>query len=626
MKLSALKVNPRTAIVLGAFSPLTFTPLSFAETSSLNTVVVTANQTQQSLKTVTAKTEVISQQEIEEKQYQTIKDVLQSVPGINLYNSGGPFLGTQIQMRGSTNGQVLVLIDGVSINDPSGFGANFDNIALQDIEKIEIIKSPQAGIWGANAAAGVINIITKSASKNQAGSFTLEKGSFNTTKIATSLSAKSEQADFNLSLSHKSSDGYSAIIEANDDINSGENDRYTQTDISFKSGFNFKQNHRVEFLIKDTSTLSDYDAYGFPSDPDDTVASSNMDSQLRKLQYQYQADNLSAKLYLSRYEMDRINTESFVTGTYKGSIDEKGAIANFEYKPQQTLALGLVKSEIKGKSDYYSVSQAEYQSTGAFISNTNLLNNGNLVLNQSLRSDQFDNDFEDKVTGKLGIKNYFTADVYIGGQLGSAYNTPSLYDYSNSVDGLQPEMFEGYEINLGAYGFEASIYKNEVTDLVGYNNAWLAYNIDGTSTLQGFEVSYGRYFDAIDSYVTLGYEQLSAKNANDEWLGRRPETQAQLDISYDGLTDTVIGLQTRYIGKMYDQNDQAGEQIGEYYLADLTASYQYSKQFRFFARINNLMDEQYIPAVANSDFVSGEPTRVYNSGGRQFFIGLTGQL
>ncbi|MDX1353570.1 MAG: TonB-dependent receptor, partial [Thiomicrorhabdus sp.] len=236
--------------------------------------------------------------------------------------------------------------------------------------------------------------------------------------------------------------------------------------------------------------------------------------------------------------------------------------------------------------------------------------------------------FKDKITGKIGLKNYFTSDVYIGGQFATAYNAPSIYAYANALDKLQPESIEGYELNIGAYGFEASIYNNEVANLIDYTSGWpsYAYNLDGTSELKGYELSYAKYLSLISSYVSLSFEELSAKNSEQQWLGRRPENQAKLDINYDGFKNTVIGVQSRYIGKMYDQNNQQGQQIGEYWLTDVNVNYNLNKDFTLYGRINNILDESYIPAVANYDSSTGLATHVYNSAGRQFFIGLRGKL
>jgi len=615
MKLSTLSVAVLTAI---ATSP------ALSETTELNDILVMSpTNSEQSIRSVTSNLTVITAQEIEEKHYQTIQEALQVVPGINLYNSGGPLQTTLLQVRGSSNGQVLIMVDGVSINDPSSFGANLNTVALQDIDRIEIVKGPQAGVWGANAAAGVVNIITKQATQGGHAQVNIERGSWNTQKLATTLSAANDHADFVFSLSDTSSDGYSSVIAADADSDDSERDGYSQTDINFKLGLNLNTQHRLETSIKKNQSDFDYDAYAWPNgyDPEDAVSHAKIDSELRKLQYRYQQDGLSARLYLSNYQIERAYVEPFVTGYYEGESTEKGGVVNYEYLSGQSLTAGAVLSESKGVSDYYGLSKAEYQSTGLFVTNTNLFNNGSLIISESLRNDQYDNDFDDKLTGKIGIKYRIKPDIYLGANYGTAYNAPSLYDYTHSVAGLQPETTEGYEINLGAYGLEVSYYDNDVTDLIGYNSLYEAYNEDGTSSLSGFEVRYARYFKQLNTDFKLAYDTLTAKNAENQWLGRRPQDQVSLQVMYDGFANTQIGIQSRYVGQMYDQNDQQGQQIGDYFTTNLTASYALNKGLNMYVRVVNVFGEDYTSAITDAS-----SNNVYSNGGMQTFVGIRGNI
>jgi len=609
-----------------AISAVLFSQLSQAQ--QLDSIIVSANNLAQPLKTVTGSAVVITQQEIEDKQYQTLQQALESVPGVNFYNNGGMLQATNIQMRGSSTGQVLIMLDGVSINDPSGFGANLNSIALQNVKRIEVVKGPQAGVWGANAAAGVINIISKDAKQTESAQFTFERGSNNTQKMATTLSGSDEHADFVFSISDLSSDGYSTVKAVDEDATDPEKDGYSQTDINFKLGINLAKQHRLEALLNKSMTNNNYDAYAWPAgfDANDTFSNTEMDSELRRLQYQFEQPGLSVRLYASDYQINRTSSEPFVTGVYKGQTKEKGGVVNFEYQPNQTLTAGLNLAETKGKSDFYGVSEAQFESTGLFISNSNQFNNGRLIITESLRRDQYDNDFDDKTTGKIGIKNHFNDNFYLSAQYGTAYNAPSLYAYTHSVANLQPESTEGYEINLGAYGLELSYYRNEITDLIGYNTDFLAYNESGTSTLSGIEVSYSRYLDELNTDLYVSYDRLSAKNSDDQWLGRRPESQASLHLTYDGISKTLIGLQTRYIGRMYDQNNQAGAKIGDFFSTNLTADYAVNAQFSVYARVINVFDQDGVSAVANyeDDYLTAKD--VYSNGGVQYFVGIRGQL
>ncbi|WP_029407396.1 TonB-dependent siderophore receptor [Thiomicrorhabdus sp. Milos-T2] len=624
-----MKLSKISAAILVA----TISQNVFAETTNLDKIVVTANNMSQNIQSITSQINVITREEIKEKQYQTLQQALQQVPGVNLYNNGGPLQATSIQMRGSSSGQVLVMVDGIAINDPSGFGANLNSVALQDIERIEILKGPQAGVWGANAAAGVINIITTQAKSGEQGQVNIELGSNNTKKLVAGLSAANEQGDFAFSISNINSDGFSTIMPVNGDASDGENDGYSQTDFSLKLGVNLNKHHRLETFIKKGTTNTDFDS-GFPIDTNDTLSNSDMNSTLRKLQYIYNQDRFNLRIYLSKFEIDRTVTDPFSTAYYKGDITEKGAVANYEYLKNQTFAAGLTQTITNGLSDYYGVSTSEYQSTGLFVSNTNHFNNGSLILTESIRKDNYDNNFDDKLTGKIGFKNYFTPDVYLSGQYGTAYNAPSLYQYTHPVPGfnLQPETTEGYEVNLGVYGLQLSYYNNEISDLYSYDSTSFGYyNESGKSNLKGMEISYSHYFNTLDTELYLSYETLSAKDSNNKWLGRRPESQANLNVSYDGFKNTVLGIETRYIGQMNDRNEANGQsaQIGDYFTTNLTASYRINKNLAIYGRVVNAFNENYTNAVANysSTYDTSSPVQdIYNNGGRQFFIGVQSSL
>lgn len=621
-----MKRNTLSLAILAAI--LSSTSSIVQATQDIDTIIVSATNTPQTLKSVTGSTFVVTQQDIEEKQYQTIEQALQRVPGLNLYNNGGPLQGTTVQMRGSSSGQVLVMVDGVAINDPSGFGANLNSVALQDVERIEVIKGPQAGVWGANAASGVINIITKQARSGTHGQVNIEAGSNNTQKLAASFSSANEQGDFSFSASNVNSDGFSAIIPVD---GNAEKDAYSQMDFNLKLGINLNKEHRLESFIKNSSTNSDYDS-GFPSDPNDAIANSEMESQLKRLQYLYTKDSFNMRVYLSQFDIERTLNEPFVTGYYEGKVTEKGAVASYEYLENQSLTAGLTLAETEALNDFYGVTSAKYKSTGLFINNSNQFNGGSFILTESLRKDHFNNDFKDKITGKVGFKNYFNGDIYVGAQYGTAYNTPSLFETVHPLPGesVQPETTKGYEINLGAYGLEVSYYNNDITNLITYvplPNFDFGYsNESGKSNLKGLEISYARYVEALNTDFYLAYDKLSAKDSNDQWLGRRPESQVSLNISYDGFDKTLLGIETRYIGKMYDKSNQQGAQIGKYTTTNLTASYAVNKHLDVYGRLVNVFNSDYATAVANYEANGTTPKDIYNNGGRQFFIGIRGKL
>ena len=105
---------------------------------------------------------VITAADIERDQRRTINDVLQAVPGLNLVQTGGPGGQTSVFMRGTNANHVKVLIDGIDVSDPSQPGrADFGHLQTFDIERVEVLRGPQSGSYGADAIGGVISITTK---------------------------------------------------------------------------------------------------------------------------------------------------------------------------------------------------------------------------------------------------------------------------------------------------------------------------------------------------------------------------------------------------------------------------------------------------------------------------------
>ena len=123
---------------------------------SATTVPTPATQLASSVTVITAK-------DLERDQRRTVSDALQAVPGLNVVQSGGPGAQTAVFIRGSNSNHVKVLIDGIEVSDPSNANRSFDfgSLLALDIERIEVLRGPQSGLYGADAIGGVIAITTK---------------------------------------------------------------------------------------------------------------------------------------------------------------------------------------------------------------------------------------------------------------------------------------------------------------------------------------------------------------------------------------------------------------------------------------------------------------------------------
>ena len=125
---------------------------------------------------------VITREQIE-AQNASIQSLLRTVPGFAVSQQGSIGAVTQVRVRGAEANQVLVLIDGIEANDlAQGSEFDFSQISLADVERIEIVRGPQSALWGSDAMAGVVHIITRPSEIRNSISTFIEAGSFSTAR------------------------------------------------------------------------------------------------------------------------------------------------------------------------------------------------------------------------------------------------------------------------------------------------------------------------------------------------------------------------------------------------------------------------------------------------------------
>ncbi len=176
----------RFALAL-AIGTAALAPAALAQaTDAKDTVVVTAAATPVEYEKVGNSLTVVPGQLIEDGGYHYVTDVLRQVPGLAV-NRTGPAGGlTQVRIRGAEGNHTLVLLDGIDISSPDQGETDFSTLLSGDIERIEVLRGPQSGLYGSNALAGVINLITRRNIEGHYVNVGLEAGEFSTFEIAAS--------------------------------------------------------------------------------------------------------------------------------------------------------------------------------------------------------------------------------------------------------------------------------------------------------------------------------------------------------------------------------------------------------------------------------------------------------
>ncbi|VAW48475.1 TonB-dependent receptor [hydrothermal vent metagenome] len=580
MKLSKLS----TAILVA----LT-TSQSYAATE-LKQVVVTANKTSQTLEQITSNVHVITSEEIEAKHYKSITEALNEVSGISFTRNGGLGTSTSILLRGSSTDRVLVLIDGVRTNNPtSTSGSDFAHITMANIERIEIIKGAQSGVWGSDAAAGVINIITKD---NKITEVNTKIGSYGTQKLSLSTGKKINDVTLSLSAQRLETDGFSSQAPAGTDIDLYEDDPYKNTNIIAKIKYDINANSYLSLSHNYTDTDASYDAWNAPNSIQRSTSLTNLTNLTLK------RNNTNFTLQQSLFEVEQLDG---------GSKDLVNGKVQSVQITQQINSLLLGAEHLINTADIDKSGTKNSDSTDAnAIFATHYFQAGNVTFNEALRWDSYSN-FDAELTGKIGVKYAISPTNSIALNYGTAYNAPTLIEIINpwgtGNQNLEPEKSKEFSIDYNANNFKVSLFDKRITNLINWVGSQ-PQNIDGTSKIRGYEVEYTVSFNEVD--LSANYTRLVlAEKADGDPLARRPETQAGLNINWYATSNLDFNLDGQYIGERSEGGDTQF-----YSVWNTTVNYQINKNTSTYLKIANLTDVYY-------QVVDG-----YATAERSFYAGL----
>ena len=583
--------------------------------------VISATKTIQNINSTTSNIEVITAQEIEERHYTTVAQALNSLSGINFTSNGGLGTSTAVYMRGMASKRLLVLLNGVRQNDITGLsGADFSNLIITDIAQIEVIKGAQSGIWGADASAGVINIITKKAKKGFHSTLSAEFGEFKSSNLGATLSYGADNYYIKLNAKRLKTDGFSAQVPRGDNVTKYEDDGYENTTISFDAGVSIDNNNKITLYHTIVDAKSEFDGGAMKDSLEDKANNSSYDSTSKSKFSRVDYHNKNALGDIDIYASNSDFSREFPAygSNYDGDVREYGADGKVVYRDEDFVIVG---ADYK-KFAHDNAIGREYKNRAIFITNSNTFDkNGNskTILTQSLRRDIY-TAFDSKTTGKIGLKRVhhniddFTTSV----NYGTAYNVPTLnnlYDpYSGNRD-LNAENTKSWDISAEWKGAKIGYFKTKVEDMIDYvsiygdDGNWLggAYdNIEGTSTIKGFELGYQTNIGE-DFLISTSYTKLDATNEKGKTLARRPDKTLKLGVDYYGVEKLHLALHGEYVGERFSRDDKQGQQTGKYTVANFSTNYQISPKFNLYGKVDNITDKRY----QTVDGYSTSPRAVY---------------
>ena len=606
------------------------TPLAQAETDlKLDEIVVTATRVEQSLKRSLSSTSVITRADIVESQAVDVPSVLKNLAGIELYQSGGTGKQSSLFMRGSNSSHVLVLLDGARINSATSGATATDQIMLDQVERIEVVRGNASSLYGSEAIGGVIQIFTRRAKGEMAFNGSAGIGSHNLKRASAGFGGQTGDTDFNLQVSKYQTDGISTVNPAIVSNVNPDNDGYDNTSVTVYARHAINPANSVSASLFDSAADSQTDnPYGLITD-----INSNK-SHLQKAAITLEnilSENWQSKLQLSQ-GLDDI--QNYKNGSPDASLGAQFKTTSnllswqnqLHVRDEDILMLGLdsLKQQVASSTLYTRTDRTDDSQFAGYTGNY-----GVHQVQVNARRDVY-SDFGEANTWLLGYGVDLNTAWRVTTSTATAFKAPTLNDlfypftsygawgsYQGNPN-LKPERSRDSELGLHysneGQRVDVTYFDNRISDLIvnDYQFAATMVNLD-EARIDGWEVSYnGQFGDTEARFTATGQNPRNAQTG--EMLLRRAKFFSNMAI-IQSIGAWKVGGELQYSDerKDIDINTFSRTTLPAYSQVNLTARYQLDKHLDVSLRADNLFNANYMLAHG------------YNTFGRTLFVGVNYQ-
>jgi vitamin B12 transporter len=596
------------------------------DTTTLDEVVVTANKMAQKQSTTGKVVTVITKSDLEKMGNKNLATLLQEQVGVTVNGSSNNAGSVQtIFTRGASGGRTLVLLDGIPVNDPSFINNDLDlNLfATSSIERIEICRGAQSTLYGSDAIAGVINIITTSKDISRPLQINASSilGSFGTQKNNLQVAGKKNKWSYSGRLAHTNSNGFSA---ANDTTGKNNFDADYYKGLAVHGQINYAATEH--FSVKAFSMYNKYkagvDAGVFRDDRDFTIENSSL---LLGTGFVYKKKNFQITGTYQHNTLDRnfLNDSAHKTSTwfekndYAAASDYAEIYTSVKLSDRLTALAGLDYRKGSYSQDYLSVSgwgpykfndptrYAEQSAIYGSLLYTSL--NKKLTLELGGRANKH-SVYGNNQTFTFNPSFAVNANTRIFASVSTGFKAPSLYQISIN-DKLDPEKATSYEAGFSYQNKSLQtrlVYFNRQTangiDYNYINYQYFNYVKQAVNGLE-FEIrkSITHQISAFANYTFLAGKETTQNRITNkdtityDYLLRRPAHQLNMGISAQVNTKLRLEITGRYASKRYDVGGYAVRDIllKSYVTLAANAGYQLNKHWRFTADIQNFTSTKY---------------------------------
>lgn len=557
---------------------------------------------------------VIDAEAIEIRQQRFLYDALQAAPGVQVIRSGSFGGLSSVSIRGLPSDQTLLVQDGIVANNPAFFGNTFDfaNFDAADIAQVEVLRGAQSTLYGSDAIAGVINVVTRDGRDGFGLDAFVEGGSFGTARGAATLTAGDETASGRLTVTGVRTGGFSAADEANGNT---EDDGYRNITLSTKLRARPIDSFELEGVARYADSANEFD--GFPP-PAFSLADTDDEGDARDLSLAGSATHfafdgrLENRVRITYYDSAIENRSGgFVTFDADGSrlsydyqatvrpIDAVTFAGGFEFERERANTNSTLTTLSISTTSGFALAQARptdwitldaglrVDNNSAFGSETTFSGSGSVRIPGSPFRifGSYAEGFQAPSSGELNFNLAQTATFAFDPSL----NLTPEAERSRGFD-----VGAEYRSGDGRFLLQAVYFNQQVDDLLtflfvaGAPNFGVFANLDEFDT-EGIEVSIAAQAASWLS-VEGAYAYVDATNVSTSVIaGNQPDHRVNAQVRA-----TPTDRLTLSAGISYNGRERSGATTLEpFTLVDFRAEYQANKTFAVFGRVENALDTDY---------------------------------
>jgi vitamin B12 transporter len=621
-------------------------------TRVLNDVEVTATRSPKKLSDIGRVVEIISHEQIVRSQGKSLPQLLNTIPGITFSGANNaPGISSSLYLRGASTGNTLVLIDGFPANNASSIDGSYDLNAfpLDQIDHIEILKGTGSTLYGSDAVAGVVNIITKHPAGNGLkANVQASGGTYSTFNEAAGLNGKINNTGIAINLSNTDSKGFPAATDTTGKAGF-KNDAFHQRSISLNLTQQVTDKFSLNGNLQTTYNKGDLPLGAYQED--DTYTYNNT----------FLFAGIGAKLLLKKGTLIFNASQNNVWNNYndppttqndsthqdnknKGRITNIEAVLNYNLGKHFDLTSG---ADFKYSStDQYSLYNTVGYTPPASVVSSDSAHNSITSVYGSLfyKAGIFHMELGGRYNHHSKYGNNFTytinPSVFLADQfklfatVASAFKAPSLYQLSSQYGNpnLKPETTTSYEAGFdwelikNTLSFNTAFYKNNTSDVIYFYTESAApyasfYKNGASQRDKGFESQLKLNMNKLTASAYAAYVTGTLTDANGvvtNNLYRRPKNTFGASVYYQFMKSFSAGLNYKYTGDRTDQDFSTFPStvvtLKHYNLIDAHLQYDVNKHISLFADLKNLFDEKY------TDWLG------YNTRGFNFMAGIKYQI